>query len=46
MRTGHENPADLGTKGLEREAIQRFLRTLGMTRLDGRSAAAPMLKAR
>ena len=43
---GAENPADLGTKGLEREAIQRFLRTLGMARLEGRAAAAPSLKAR
>ena len=43
---GTENPADLGTKGLEREAIQRFLRTLGMARFEGRAAAAPSLKAR
>ena len=41
-----ENPADLGTKGLERNAIQQFLRTLGMAVLTGRSAAAPLLKAR
>ena len=43
---GAENPADLGTKGLEREAIQRFLRALGLARLGGRAAAAPLLKAR
>ena len=43
---GVENPADLGTKGLERNAIQQFLRTLGMAVLTGRSAAAPLLKAR
>ena len=43
---GTENPADLGTKGLERDAIQRHLRSLGLARLDGRSAVAPLLKAR
>ena len=43
---GVENPADLGTKGLERNAIQQFLRTLGMAVLPGRSAAAPLFKAR
>ena len=43
---GPQNPADLGTKGLERDAVQRHLQTLGLARLDGRSAAAPLLKAR
>ena len=43
---GSENPADLGTKGFERDAIQRFLRALGLARLDGRAAAAPLMKAR
>ena len=43
---GSENLADLGTKGLERDAIQRFLRALGLVRLEGRPAAAPLLKAR
>ena len=43
---GPQNLADLGTKGLERDAVQRNLRSLGLARLDGRSAAAPLLKAR
>ena len=43
---GPQNPADLGTKGLERDAVQRHLRSLGLARLDGRSAAALLLKAR
>ena len=43
---GTENPSDLGTKGLERDAIQRHLRSLGLARLDGRSAVAPLLQAR
>ena len=38
--------SNLGTKGLERDAVQRHLRSLGLARLDGRSAAAPLLKAR
>ena len=41
--------ADFGltsTRLTERDAVQRHLLTLGVARLDGRSAAAPFLKAR
>ena len=41
---GLENPADLGTKGLSREAIDRHLTMLGFSAEAGRAAAAPEMK--
>ena len=42
---GPENPADMGTKGLSREAIDLHLETLGFNHAAGRAAAAPEMKA-
>ena len=42
---GVENPADLGTKGLGRDAVDGHLRTLGLVDAHGRAAAAPELKS-
>ena len=41
---GLENPADLGTKGLSREAIDRHLAALGFSAEAGRAATAPEMK--
>ena len=40
---GSENPADMGTKGLNWELIERFTRMLGMEHRDGRAELAPEL---
>ena len=42
---GPENPADVGTKGLSREAIDRHVVALGFAAVAGRAAAAPEMKA-
>ena len=40
---GHENPADLLTKHLDAQTMQRHMYTLGLERMEGRSAEAPSL---
>ena len=42
---GFENPADLVTKYLNSEAVQRHLDKLHITRSCGRDASAPVLAA-
>ena len=39
--SGNQNPADILTKSLPREALDRHLRTLGLVRAVGRAASAP-----
>ena len=41
---GAENPANLGTKGLRRDAMDSRLQTLGLADAHGRVAAVPELK--
>ena len=38
---GDQNPADILTKSVPREVLDRHLRTLGLARADGRAASAP-----
>ena len=38
---GAHNPADILTKAVNREVLDRHLRTLGLTRADGRAETAP-----
>ena len=38
---GDQNPADILTKGVPREVLDRHLRTLGLERAEGRAASAP-----
>ena len=38
---GHQNPADVLTKSVPREVLDRHLRTLGLERAEGRAATAP-----
>ena len=40
---GTENPADMGTKGLNGELIEKFVRMVNMEHKDGRSDLAPDL---
>ena len=40
---GVDNPADILTKYVDRSILEKMLQKLGMKRLEGRSAAAPML---
>ena len=40
---GTENPADMGTKGLSGDQIDKFIRMLNMEHRDGRSDLAPDL---
>ena len=40
---GVDNPADILTKYVDRGILTKMLQKLGMTQLDGRAAAAPML---
>ena len=42
---GPKNPADMGTKGLSRDAIDQHMATLGFSTVSGRSAAAPEMKS-
>ena len=41
---GPENPADLCTKGLPSEAINRHFATVGFVHMEGRADSAPELK--
>ena len=43
---GTENPADLGTKGVEHAAMLKHMRALGFVSLGGRPTAAPALKSK
>ena len=43
---GAENPADLGTKGVEHAALLKHMRALGFVSLGGRPTAAPALKSK
>ena len=38
---GNQNPADVFTKSVPREVLDRHLRTLGLAHADGRAASAP-----
>ena len=38
---GNQNPADVLTKHVPRDVLDRHLRTLGLARADGRAASAP-----
>ena len=38
---GAHNPADILTKTVSREVLDRHLRTLGLERAEGRAASAP-----
>ena len=38
---GDRNPADILTKSVAREVLDRHLRMLGLRRTDGRAATAP-----
>ena len=38
---GDQNPADVLTKNVPRETLDRHLRTFGLVRADGRAASAP-----
>ena len=38
---GTENPADMGTKGLNGEFIDKFIKMLGMEHREGRAELAP-----
>ena len=38
---GDQNPADVLTKSVPREVLDRHLRTLGLERAEGRAASAP-----
>ena len=38
---GDQNPADVLTKSVPREVLDRHLRTLGLQRTEGRAASAP-----
>lgn len=40
---GVDNPADILTKYVDKGILTKMLQKLGMTQLDGRAAAAPML---
>ena len=42
---GPKNPADMGTKGLSRDAIDQHVATLGFADASGRAAAAPEMKS-
>ena len=41
---GAHNPADILTKTVSREVLDRHLRTLGLKRAEGRAASAPRAK--
>ena len=38
---GAHNPTDIRTKAVNRETLDRHLRTLGLTRAEGRAETAP-----